>query len=154
MGAVSTRLAIPEDSAGVARLLRDFNSEFETSSPPLADIEERTRRLLADGSFQVILAGEDPDGLALVSFRRTVWDQGPAALLEELYVVPAQRGKGIGRALMDATIALARDAGCAWLEVTTGESDTAARGLYESLGFTNIEDSSDRPRMLYYELEF
>lgn len=144
-------LAGPRQAAAVARALLDFNREFDTPSPSLAELEERTRKLLAEGAIRVLLTGESPDGLALISFRHTVWSDGPAALLEELYVVPDLRGQGIGRALLQATLELARQAGCAWIEVCTGESDTAARGLYASFGFTNVEDSRDRPRMLYYE---
>ena len=38
-------------------------------------------------------------------------------------------------------------------ELTTGETDTEARTLYESRGFTNREGAPDGPRMLYYELD-
>lgn len=150
--ATQIRLAVPEDAGVAARMLHDFNSEFESWTPPAEEIAERLHPLLARGAIRLLLAGTDPDGLALLSFRDTIWHEGPAALLEELYVVPDRRGQGIGRALMEAVLELAQQAGSAWIEVTTGESDREARRLYESLGFTNIEDSSDRPRMLYYEL--
>lgn len=100
-----------------------------------------------------LVCGEPLRGLAMISFRPTVWSQGPIATVDELYVLPDKRGQGIGRALMEAAIDRARTAGCGWIELGTGESDLPARGLYESLGFTNIEDSTDRPRMLFYELE-
>ena len=45
----------------------------------------------------------------------------------------------------------AREAGAPHVELTTGEDDTEARGLYESAGFTNREGPPDGPRMLYYE---
>jgi hypothetical protein len=45
---------------------------------------------------------------------------------------------------------LARDA--AWIELNTGERDTAARGLNAPLGFTN-EEGPEGTAMLYYELE-
>lgn len=149
----SIRIAGPEDAAAAARMLHDFNAEYETATPPVEVLADRLRALLARGDNRLLLAGDGPDGLALLSFRPTIWTAGPAALVEELYVVPDLRGRGIGRALMDAAIDLARDAGAGWVELTTGESDREARSLYESLGFTNVEDSRDRPRMLYYELD-
>ena len=77
--------------------------------------------------------------------------EGLDAYLEELYVVPARRGKGSGRALLDAAIDAAREAGAEHIDLATGETDTAARGLYESAGFSNREGSADGPSMLYYE---
>jgi GNAT superfamily N-acetyltransferase len=71
--------------------------------------------------------------------------------VEELYVVPERRGRGIGRALLEATIDSAKDAGATHVELNTGEDDVEARSLYESSGFTNREGGPDGPRMLYYE---
>jgi ribosomal protein S18 acetylase RimI-like enzyme len=68
-------------------------------------------------------------------------------------VVPALRGRGIGRALLEATIALAREAGATGVDLNTGETDTAARALYASHGFSNREGSPDGPAMLFYERE-
>ncbi|HXS47201.1 MAG TPA: GNAT family N-acetyltransferase, partial [Solirubrobacterales bacterium] len=73
--------------------------------------------------------------------------------LEELYVVPEQRGHGFGRALLEAAMAAAREAGADHFELTTGETDTEARTLYESSGLTNREGGPDGPRMLYYEID-
>jgi len=68
-------------------------------------------------------------------------------------VVPPLRGRGIGRALLEATIAVSREAGATGLDLNTGETDTAARALYESAGFTNREGSPAGPPMLFYERE-
>jgi len=45
----------------------------------------------------------------------------------------------------------ARERGAEHIDLTTGETDTAARALYESAGFTNREGGPAGPRMLYYE---
>lgn len=68
-------------------------------------------------------------------------------------MTPALRGGGIGRALMEAAIELARARGADGLDLNTGETDTVARRLYESMGFGNREGSPDGPRMLFYERE-
>jgi ribosomal protein S18 acetylase RimI-like enzyme len=73
------------------------------------------------------------------------------AYLEELYVVPAKRGQGLGRALLETAMEHARNEGAAHMDVGTSEDDTAARGLYESAGFTNREGRPDGPVMLFYE---
>ncbi len=89
----------------------------------------------------------------MLRFRQSIWTEGTDAYLEELYVEPARRGHGSGRALMDAAIEAARAGGAEHFDVVTGEDDTAARGLYESLGMVNRERGPDGPIMLYYELE-
>ena len=47
----------------------------------------------------------------------------------------------------------ARVAGADYIDLGTSEDDTAARGLYESLGFTNREGRPDGPVMYVYERE-
>ncbi len=68
-------------------------------------------------------------------------------------VHPDWRGRGIGRALMDAVFRRARERGCGHIELNTSTDDVEARALYEKLGFTNAEGSPEGPSMLYYERE-
>jgi GNAT superfamily N-acetyltransferase len=147
------RRATPGDAATVARLLRDFNTEFDEPTPAVEVLTERVRELIAGGVIVVLLAGDGPDGIAQFRFLRSVWSEGLDLYLEELYVVPGERGKGTGRALLEATMATGREAGATRIDLNTGETDTAARALYESVGFTNREGSEDGPSMLYYERE-
>lgn len=150
---IQVRRAEVGDALSIARLLRDFNLEYDEPSPPVATLTETLSRLLEDGEITVLLAGDGPDGLSLFRFRPGIWSGGLEAYLQELYVVPALRGQGIGRALMEATIELCRERGADGIDLNTGETDTAARALYESLGFTNREGGPDGPSMLFYERE-
>ena len=149
---IQIREATVEDAASIARLLHDFNTEYEEETPPMAELTRHAERMLREGAMTVLLAGEGPDGLALLRFRPSVWTEKQEAYLQELYVVPGLRGRGIGQALMEAILATCRDRDAAWIELNTGESDTAARGLYTKLGFTN-EEGPEGTAMLYYELE-
>jgi GNAT superfamily N-acetyltransferase len=148
---VAIRRAAPDDAATVARLLHDFNAEFDEPTPTVGVLAERVRGLLAGGVIVVLLAGDGPDGLAQFRFLRSVWSEGLDLYLEELYVIPARRGEGIGRVLLEATMSTGREAGATRIDLNTGETDTAARALYESVGFTNREGGEDGPSMLYYE---
>lgn len=150
---IQVRRAGPADADAAARLLHDFNHEYDEPAPPPEALAETLRRLFAEEEITVLLAGEGPDGLALLRFRPAIWSPGLEAHLQELYVVPPLRGKGIGRALIEASIEGARERGADGLDLNTGETDTAARGLYESMGFSNREGSPDGPRMLFYERE-
>jgi GNAT superfamily N-acetyltransferase len=147
------RRAEVDDAADAARLLHDFNTEYEDFTPGVPALAERLGELLADGTIVVLLAGDPPEGFALFRIRPSLWAKAGDAYLEELYVIPKRRGQGIGGALLDAAVEAARAAGANHFELTTGETDTEARALYESRSFTNREGGPDGPRMLYYELD-
>ena len=74
-----------------------------------------------------------------------------AAYIEDLYVVPERRGRGLGRALLEAAMDHARERGAGHIDLGTSEDDVAARALYESAGFTNLDGGDEGARMLYYE---
>lgn len=145
------RLATPDDAADAARLLHDFNTEFDEFTPGAEVLAERLAPMIAEGDATVLLAGAAPDGLAVLRFRRSIFDDGQSAYLEELYVVPAKRGHGLGRALLDAALKRSRERGATFIELGTSEDDVAARGLYESAGFVNREGGPDGPVMFVYE---
>jgi ribosomal protein S18 acetylase RimI-like enzyme len=147
------RGATSEDAADVAQLLHDFNTEYDDPTPPVPVLAERIGELLAEGAIVVLLADQPPVGLAVLRTKPSLWSKAADAYLEELYVIPEQRGKGLGKALLQAAIDTAREAGADHFELTTGETDTEARGLYESFNLTNREGGPDGPRMLYYELD-
>jgi len=149
----TVRRAGEADAPAAGRLLHDFNAEFEEYTPPPEVVAVRVSELLAQGAIAVLLAGEGPDGIAVISKRPALFSGGGVALLEELYVAPALRGAGLGRALLQAAMEVAREMGAGSIELNTGETDRAARGLYEATGFTNREGTPDGPRMLFYERE-
>jgi ribosomal protein S18 acetylase RimI-like enzyme len=150
---IPIRRAGVEDAADVARLLHDFNTEFSDPTPGVAALTEIARRMLGAEEMAVLLGGDGPDAISLFRLRTSPWTGRPEAYLQELYVAPALRGRGIGRALLEATIEAAREAGAAGIDLNTGETDTAARALYESAGFSNREGEPDGPAMLFYERE-
>jgi GNAT superfamily N-acetyltransferase len=149
----SIRVAGVEDAVAVAQLLHDFNTEYDDPTPAVPALAERVRKLLAEEAIVALLAGEPPLGVAVFRTRPSLWSSANDVYLEELYVVPERRGEGFGRALLEASIDAAREAGADHFELTTGETDTAAHQLYESFNLTNHEGAPDGPRMLYYELD-
>jgi ribosomal protein S18 acetylase RimI-like enzyme len=152
---MTVRRATPGDAESVARLLHDFQEEFDEPSPGVEALQDRYADLIRNRDMIVLLVGEGPDGFAQIRFRPWVYSAGPNAhsYLEELYVVPRLRGNGLGRALLEAAMDTARGEGAGFMELGTAESDTAARSLYESAGFTNREGKPDGPVMLFYERE-
>jgi GNAT superfamily N-acetyltransferase len=149
------RRAQDQDADVVARLLCDFNAEYHDPAPGVQQMAQRIRALLAHGDTIILVAGDPPCALSLTRVRPGLWSPKLEAYLAELYVVPDRRGQGIGRALMEATIAAARAEGAGTMELGTGEADVAARALYESLGFTHTEHGPGgvETLSLFYERE-
>jgi GNAT superfamily N-acetyltransferase len=147
------RCASDADAESIGRLLYDFNREYDEPTPTAAELAERIRLLHKTGDTLVIVGGSGPDGLAVLRFRYSIWSQGLECYLAELYVVPERRGHGLGRALMETAIDEARKRGADYMDLGTSEDDVAARGLDESLGFTNRESKPDGPIMYVYERE-
>src|SRR5437763_11849266 len=145
------RRADVEDASIVAQLLYIFIREFDEPTPPVAELTGRITHLLEVGDTVVLLVGDRPDGLAVLRFRDAIWSSGRECYLAELYVTPARRGNGLGRALMRAALREARDRGADTMDIGVDEPDLAARHLYESLGFTNRAGGAGGPLMYVYE---
>jgi ribosomal protein S18 acetylase RimI-like enzyme len=147
------RIADQTDADDVGRLLHAFNLEYGDPTPGPERMAARVRELIGRGEVKVLLAGDGPAGVALMRFRSALWTDGLECYLEELYVAPDRRGQGLGRALMEAAIELARGEGADRMDLCTSDDDVTARALYESLGFVNRERPPAGPVMYYYERE-
>ena len=145
------RRASTGEAGEVARLLHAFNTQYDEYVPEVPTLTERIAEHIEGDHSTFFLGGDGPDGFASVRFRPSLISGNLDAYLEELYVVPERRGEGLGRALLDAAMEEARGRGADHIDLGTSEDDTAARGLYESTGFTNREGGPDGPVVLYYE---
>ena len=143
-----------DDAPLIGRMLDAFNREFDDYSPGPEPLAARVRELMASGDTAIALADGDA-GFALMRFRPNLWSAALECYLAELYILPEHRGDGLGRALMDHVLDLARERGADHIDLATGENDHAAQDLYESLGFTNREggpaDDTRCPLMYMYE---
>lgn len=148
---LAVRRAESADADAVGRLLHAFNTEYDDVTPGPHRLAERIRELLAAGGTVVLLGGAGPDGLAVLRFRPSLWTEGLECYLAELYVVPARRGQGLGRALMESALEAARREGADYMDLGAAEDDVAARALYESLGFDNRGGTPDGAVNHYYE---
>ena len=74
-------------------------------------------------------------GLLSLLLYKTLLHAGGTALINELVVSEAHRGRGIGRALVQKAIDVSRQTGMDELEVGTEKSNSAALGFYAALGF-------------------
>ncbi|HEY5881722.1 MAG TPA: GNAT family N-acetyltransferase [Nakamurella sp.] len=144
------RLAEPADAGVVATLLHDFNTEYGTSTPEVAVLSGRLRRLLADESTFAVLVGEPAVGIALVTLRPSVWYEGPVATLDELYVVPDRRGGGLGARMLAAVEQEVGRRGGEVVEINVDGDGGGAPRFYERHGYRNTEVGDDVPLLYYF----
>jgi GNAT superfamily N-acetyltransferase len=136
----------------VAELLDRFNTEFDTPTPGSAVLAARLEGLLRGAGMFALLAGEPAIGIAVVSLRANAWFDGPVALLDELYVVPGERNRGIGTALLHAVEEESRARGSELVEINVDGEDTDARRFYERHGYSD-RDPGQAEAQLYYHRE-
>ncbi len=121
--------ATPEVHAALARLLPQLNSRL--SVPTM----ERLQAMMADPAVTLLLAkaGEEIVGTATVIVYTTpFWIK---ARLDEVVVDEAARGKGVGAALVNACLEVARRSGAQVAELQSGVQREAANRLYPRMGF-------------------
>jgi GNAT superfamily N-acetyltransferase len=128
---LSIRDARPEDSPHIARLLDQLGYPTDEAA-----VRGRLERLLIVGD-RVFVADLDGlvVGLAHLQVTPAIEHERPSAKLGALVVDDAQRGRGVGRALVEAVEADARLRGCGLLFLTTRETRHDARAFYERVGF-------------------
>lgn len=145
-------MATVEDAAAIAGLLDDFNSEFETPTPGRAVLAERLLVLLAQDCTFAIVDDRAAVAVALVTVRTNVWYRGAVALLDEMYVAPGFRDRGIGSAIMGQLITTCAERGIDLIEINVDEGDVDAQRFYERHGFSSTEPGS-AARAWYFSQE-
>ena len=126
------------DSAGVLDLmgqLYDIEHMAFDSSRALAALHgllDHPER----GSVFLALQHDETVGYAVVTRGYSLEFGGIFALLDELFVVPASRGAGLGGALLRAVIEDCRAAGIATLRLEVERANVQAQALYRRFGFT------------------
>jgi GNAT superfamily N-acetyltransferase len=78
--------------------------------------------------------GRTAIGFALYFFTYSTFMARPSLYLEDLFVLPEERGRGAGRALLKALAKIAVRRGCGRMEWTVLDWNTPAIGFYEGLG--------------------
>jgi GNAT superfamily N-acetyltransferase len=100
---LSIRPATPKDASLIVQFVRDL-AEYERDPKAAVATEQDFLRdgFGADPKFKVVFAEWDgkPAGFALFFYNYSTWQGRPGLYLEDLFVKPEFRGKGIGKALL------------------------------------------------------
>lgn len=127
----------PDDRTAWAALWRDYLAFYDTDLPEAVFDTTFARLTSPDvpemGAFLAEIGGE-PQGLVHYIFHRHCWRPENVVYLQDLYVTPAARGRGAGRALIEAVYSMADAAGCPSVYWTTQDFNQTARRLYDRVG--------------------
>ena len=137
------RNATPEDVPEIARLIRAL-ADYEKLSDEVLATEEQLRESLFGPRpvAETVLAWLDGRAIGFaVFFSNYSTFRGRAGLyLEDLFVEPAQRGRGYGKALLRHVARLAVERGCERMEWSVLDWNTPAIEFYRGLGARPLED--------------
>lgn len=132
---------VPAAAAAVAELLAELGGE----APSAAALEEATGALVERPELGALLladAGPGLVGLLAGSWQHAIHVPGLYGLIQDLWVDPARRGDGVGRALVEAFAGLAKERGAARLEVGLPKHSfkgiEATEGFYLGNGFVSL----------------
>jgi ribosomal protein S18 acetylase RimI-like enzyme len=132
----SVRTAGAGDVEAVTRLIAGFRDWWGYDSPADAEIASVVERLVDDPQTEYLLAGDPPAAVCQLRYRLSVWKGVEDCWLEDLYVDDGARGRGLGRALVDAAVERARARGCRRMELDVNEQNEDALRFYIAAGFT------------------
>jgi len=131
------RFATADDAATILRFIREL-AVYEHEPDAVEATEEVLAAQLAEERppFECLIAeleGE-PVGFALFFFTYSTWRARRGIHLEDLWVTPSARRRGIGRALLARLAAIACERGCARLEWAVLDWNELAMSFYRGLG--------------------
>lgn len=141
---ISLRSATPSDIPHVLALVRDL-AEYEGSPNEAKATPELMQRAMfgdpkIDGRGAGMVEGvigyidNEVQGLALYFMNFSSWTGKPGMYLEDLFVRPAARGKGLGKALLARVAQIAIERGCPRMDWMVLDWNEPAIGFYKSLG--------------------
>ena len=135
--ALSIRRGTLRDVPVILRLIRGL-AEYERLAHEAVATADQIRRhgFGRRRYFETIICrrGREPIGFALYFFTYSTFLARPTLYLEDLFVVPEERGRGAGRALLAALGRIAVRKGCGRLEWTVLDWNTPAIRFYRKLG--------------------
>lgn len=140
---LNIRPANPVDVPLIQQFIRDL-AEYERSPESAIATQED---LLRDGfgaapKYRCLLAEWDgqPAGFAFFFYNYSTWQGRPGLYLEDLFVKPVFRGKGVGKALLLHLAKIAVDENCGRFQWQVLDWNTPAIDFYKSLGAKTMDE--------------
>ena len=143
MTTFSIRRATPRDAPIIFRLLRGL-AEYERLTREMVATRGQIRRhgFGRRRYFEALICRRGPSdvGLAVYYFTFSTFLGRPSLYLEDLFVLPSERGRGAGRALLAELARIALRRGCGRMEWAVLDWNAPAIAFYESLGAVRLPE--------------
>ena len=139
MTADRTRLAGPADVPTLVALMTEFYAEADFPLPA-APATRAFAALLAAPQLGAVWLGEAggaPVGYAVLTLAFSMEYGGLRGFVDDLYVRPEARGRGVAAALLGAVREACGELGVRSLHVEVGPDNATARGVYTRAGFAD-----------------
>ena len=137
------RSATLDDIPLILQLIHEL-AEYEKAPEQAVATDRDLRRdgFSANPKFRVLIAEWEgrPAGFALFFYNYSTWLGRPGLYLEDLFVQPQHRGKGIGKALLVRLAKIAVEEGCGRFEWQVLDWNTPAVRFYKSLGAKPMDE--------------
>jgi diamine N-acetyltransferase len=140
---LNIRPASAADAATIAGLVRELADYEKLLHEAKAEASDFVRELTGPNPVIHVLIAEwhgEPAGFALYFFNFSTFVGRSGLYLEDLFVRPALRSHGIGRALLRALARIARDRGCGRMEWAVLDWNEPALRFYQSLGARQMKE--------------
>lgn len=137
------RPAVDADAEAIANLIRELALYEKLEHVAKATAADFRKHLFSERPYAEVLIAEvagEPVGLALFFPTFSTFRGQPGLYLEDLFVQPEHRNKGIGKALLQQLAKIARDRGFGRLEWAVLNWNEPAIGFYQSLGAGPLEE--------------
>jgi ribosomal protein S18 acetylase RimI-like enzyme len=136
---VRADLANPQHAAAIVALLDHYAQHAMGQGRPL-DSDVRSRLIVGlrehPGTHVVLaLAGDEPLGVAICFLGFSTFQARPLLNIHDFVIHEKVRGQGVGRAMMEEVVALARELGCCKVTLEVRVDNHAALALYRQCGF-------------------
>jgi len=159
------RTATTTDIPGIARLIQKLAEHDGMAAPPFERLTETLHTLLDSGASAYIVAeAEYPPlsprgrgegalecgshaaafsadnniiGTMQLAFRLTTWEAAPYVYMEDFFVEEEYRAQGIGSAMLDLAVQVARERGCVRMDLDVLQASEEARRFYARHGFVD-----------------
>jgi ribosomal protein S18 acetylase RimI-like enzyme len=133
---VEIRDARPREVEGLLPLMRAY-CDFYEASPPDQGLLEMARTLIADpeeGAMFVARDGKEVVGFATLDWKWSSLKAAKIGYLEDIFVTPTARGRGIADALIDACAERCRERGAPAMQWQTAPDNHRAQAVYDRTG--------------------
>jgi len=136
------RFAVPEDTRVILGFIKEL-AEYESLSCEVVADEEILKNSLFERNVAEVIIGEydeRPVGFAVFFHNFSTFLGRPGIYIEDLYIQPEKRGKGLGKVMLSFLAKLTKERNCGRLEWSCLDWNLPSINFYKKLGAKPMDD--------------